>query len=239
VLKAVYRAVHFWNQTYADEVILKKRWGNPELLQERVHPNVDGYRAESNAIISWSVGADEAEPAKGWKVDPNPGLFPKITGSIDDLLTAPLPMSSDVGLDLQGGTFTGDSDLRAGQNVTLTVSNGAPDSIATISVHSRARVLGRVLLDGHGNGSEKVRLPRDLEPGKHRLEGTGFDAQDNPVLAARHVDVARAYPVWGLPLVALALILLVLAWIFLRRAYRARPSGPDTPDATDTSSSIT
>jgi hypothetical protein len=131
--------------------------------QELLHPNVQGYEAETNAIIRWSL-SPAARADAAWLNTGEAAQVPAlpISTSNDDLGQLG-PGSSPV---LQGGT-----------SYPLTVEGFAPDSNVEIIVRSQPLLLAEVRADTAGTVRTRVGLPPTLLGGRHTLELRG-EARD-------------------------------------------------------------
>jgi hypothetical protein len=127
--------------------------------QELLHPNVQGYAAETNAIIRWSLSS-QARADAAWLKTAEAGQVPSlpIRASNDDLGQL-APGSSPV---LQGGT-----------SYPLTVGGFAPDSNVDIIVRSQPLMLAETRADASGSVRTRVGLPPGLPGGRHILEVRG------------------------------------------------------------------
>lgn len=194
-------------------------------VQEFMHPNALGYRAETNRLVSWSVQEAPVEPAEGWRTSRERTLVARMADSrLGEALALPLPAATPLDLDVGTGAWLQEAaSIRAGQDFEIRVSGAAPGSTVLVVVESRPRPLGSVAVGADGTGAAVFRLPRTLVPGDHHLVALGADASGDPVVAAVDVDVSRAVPKW-MTLVLLATLLLVLAWagcrLWERRAVR-------------------
>jgi hypothetical protein len=131
--------------------------------QELLHPNVQGYEAETNAIIRWSL-SPAARADATWLSSGEAAHVPAlpIRTSNDDLGQLG-PGSSPV---LQGGT-----------SYPLTANGFAPESNVEIIVRSQPLLLAEVHADAAGEVRTRVGLPPALPAGRHTLELRG-EAQD-------------------------------------------------------------
>ena len=190
--------------------------------QEFMHPNAEGYAAETNTIIQWSATMPDELPdhVSSWRVNRDGTFWDGIDlGAIARAIT-PTPRSARATLDLATGEWTDlPDDLRGGQPLEVEVTHAAPGSPVIVSIASQQRTLGLLTADDTGSARATVTLPRRTAAGGHRLVALGFDQDGNPSLASEEVDVARAIPFWLLPLAALTL-LSFLAWWWLGRRYR-------------------
>jgi hypothetical protein len=184
-------------------------------IQELVHPNVNGYAAETLAIIRWTTTPTAADSLKFTRAA-SPATEKPLTWNVSDVDLGQLaPNSSST---IQGGT-----------QYPLTVGGFAPDSQVELSVHSKHQLLGIVYADANGVVNTHVAIPRDLDQGAHTLTMAGAD----PSLHERVVAITFAIrgsrlPAFPISLAALslaALLLGVATYLLSRRALRrgARP----------------
>lgn len=192
------------------------------LAQLLMHPNVLGYAAETDTIISWSQSDNDTMPEelRDWKLMHDPGWVSQIPPRMANYASAALPTAT-AQLDATRSTWSGVDDLRAGQELEVEVTHAAPNSLVPVTMASSVRLIGSVLTDERGSGTATMRVPVDLEPGGHRLEAMAFDQDGNPAFATTEVDVSRALPWWLLP-VLLGTVLLFAAWVLLGRRARKR-----------------
>ncbi|MGD9959426.1 VWA domain-containing protein [Nocardioides sp.] len=190
-----------------------------------MHPNALGYTAETNTILSWSVGAEDELPegVARWQVD-DEGWWSQLIPDLPTIARAVTPRLPSVGpavLDATAGTWLTDpQDVRAGQRLDVQVRGAAPGSTVLVTLASRTRLIGRVEVGPNGTGEGTVQVPRTALPGTHHLQAIGFDSRSNPVTATQDIDVARAIPFWLLPLAALVVISLIGASLLYRRDRR-------------------
>lgn len=208
-------------------------WNDTKEANQFMHPNVKGYRAETNTILAWSVSADESLPndITTWRLGDDPGWWSQIipTSTLARVLTPPLPTAGPALLDAATGRWTTDPlDVRGGQALEIKVVNAAPGSSVVVTLQSRARVVGTIQVNESGEGTGTVTVPRRVPSGTHQLSVLAFDARFNPVVATQEVDVARAVPMWLMPLAALTLLLFLVAELCRRwdRRIRARSAIP-------------
>lgn len=191
--------------------------------KELFHPNVKGYRSETNIIIASSSSLDEELPTgvDEWEQGQRKGVLGGLVDTLTGLTDRLVNFEDTIALDLSTGRFSAEGlDVRAGQTAVVKVSAGAPESDVHIGVASRNRMVGSIRLDSKGRGEGTISFPRDLAPGPHHVQALGFDGDGNPVTAAAGVDVAAAAPPWLLPLLVAVLVSLVAGLLLLRRGLR-------------------
>lgn len=127
---------------------------------ELVHPNKDGYRAMTSAIVRWSLGP-EAKAAEAYLAKAIPADDPHPSRQVFS--------TTDLG-SLQGGSA---QTLQGGTSYPLTVGGFDPGSPVEIVVRSAVRVLGQEIADRTGTVHARVALPRALDGGDHTIEVTG------------------------------------------------------------------
>jgi hypothetical protein len=199
--------------------------GSEAAANQFMHPNALGYQAETNTIIAWSAGYEDDRPegVAAWRTGPSKNLpDPFNFSTIARLSTPPLPSAGTLTLDAARGEFTdGPADIRGGQPMDIKVEGMAPGSWVTVTIASRRRNIGTILVGEDGTATARVTIPRRTAAGTHTITALGFDSQGEAVVARHEIDVARAIPFWLLPLAALTL-LSFLAWWWLGRRYRRR-----------------
>jgi len=166
------------------------------------HPNSDGYRAMTAALVRYSNSTDANTP-----VPPDP-LVGATAG----------PLQGDP-IVLQGSD-TSRRRLQSGVTQQLTVNGLPPDAAVEISVRSATVVLARTVSDGNGQARAHVTVPSTLRPGRHQLEVIAYGATGDPVVLHRPVDVRTVRPRWWLGTAIGSPIMLVagrLLWTGRRR----------------------
>jgi lysophospholipase L1-like esterase len=146
-------------------------------MQEVLHPNADGYRALTRALLHWSrtpEGVEAADPPRTF--DDPPGARTWRSGA--RVLPAPDGAAPPV---LRGGTV-----------YPLTVPGFEPDSRVSLTIRSPVRGVGASTADRHGNVTALVRLPPEIRPGDHSIEVAGFDVHGQPHRTAVAFTVAEA-----------------------------------------------
>ena len=140
-----------------------------------MHPNKLGYAAETNTILSWTVGADESMPKHltEWQVDDESFLSRLLpdTSTIGRALALPLPSAGTAVLDATSGSWVSEpADIRAGQKLDVEVRNAAPGSAVFVTLASRTRLVGTVEIGEDGSGRGTVVVPRRMASGTHQLK---------------------------------------------------------------------
>lgn len=191
-----------------------------------MHPNAQGYQAETNTILQWSVTDAPATDDDGdWNTSSAPVILPDWLNPtvIAGVLVPPQTTAGPAIFDASRDQWLSDPlDARGRQSVEVQVRNAAPGSEVSVSMASRVRTIGTIQVGEDGSGSGRVVIPAGAQPGTHRLTALGFDEDGNPALAAQTIDVAGAYPLWLTPLSATTVLLLALAWWFRRVDRRQR-----------------
>ncbi len=145
-------------------------------VQELFHPNRDGYKALTRAIIRWSLGPE----AKAAMADL------KTRTAVED---KPLEWnSSDVDLGQIDSGFR--PQLQGGTSYPLTLSGFAPNAQVVVELHSRAVTLAIAQSDGTGRLRTSVPVPRHLPSGKHTLKIAGAVPGGRPKLIVIPVELA-------------------------------------------------
>lgn len=190
-------------------------------FQELYHPNDDGYRALTQAILRWSNGDDAAAPF--------PARPERHTGPIE--LTSGEPLGQLVavvpGPDPQPAARVA---VQGGGVYRLHVEGFEPASPIEVTIRSRVRVLALGTTDAQGALELMVSVPAALPAGDHTLivTGSGPDGLPTSVSVPVSIDAQRAIP-WNL-VGGLFAFFLALSGVFLMRGGRRRmemaPSAP-------------
>jgi hypothetical protein len=130
--------------------------------QELLHPNIQGYAAESSAIIRWSLGA-KARADEAWLQTGDAARIPSLT----------IDTSTESLGQLQAGETP---QLQPGTSYPLSVGGFAPGSEVQIVVHSAPLLLAEVHADAAGRVRTRVGIPPGLPGGPHVLEVRGAQA---------------------------------------------------------------
>lgn len=191
---------------FSDDVVDALKRGKNELF----HPNEDGYRAMTTALIRWSNSTEGAEVQGFLSTVPQP---PPLGTCPADSDTTPI--------DLSQGTL---GVLRSCLPYELRVTDFAPGATVTVTVNSEPVVLGVVTSGADGAVDLRVVLPQSLPPGEHHfvVGGNGPDGEYRTVAASFTVDGPGGPMLpWILVLGGLSLLLIGggLVW-FGRRATR-------------------
>ena len=127
--------------------------------QEVLHPNAQGYAAETNAIIRWTL-TPEARVDAEWLKGPDAGNVPSLPiDTSQDQLGELGPRSAPT---LQGGT-----------TYPVAVGGFQAGSDVQLFVHSQTLLLTHVTVDSTGSAVARVLIPPSLEAGRHVLELRG------------------------------------------------------------------
>jgi len=195
---------------------------------EYLHPNASGYAAETDAILSWSVAADELDvdvppaPRTSWTVPTSDPWFVGVLQQSADVLQLLQPAAGTVIFDAGSGRFLNEPvDVRAGQELEIEVRGAAPGSQVSLSVSSRTRVIGDVAVGEDGSGRGVVRVPSRMPQGQHRLAALGFAADGSSATAMQAIDVERGLQM-RTAVIALATLIAWLGagWFYWRQRRR-------------------
>ena len=198
---------------------------NSQKLQELMHPNKDGYKAETNAIIQWSSAVPDESPPQGgsWRQgrdDSGFGLLP-VVELLVDVLTPTLPAAGPARYDASAEKWvTPPVEGRAGQPLEISVENAAPGSPVLVSMASRQRVVATLGADESGRATATITMPNRAQGG-HTLTAVAFDAEGNPSVGSQEITIKGRIPFWLFPLAALTLLSFGL-WLLTARRYRRR-----------------
>jgi Ca-activated chloride channel homolog len=173
-------------------------------LKELVHPNRQGYRAVTRAVIRWSQSVEADADATFLRTAQPSQLSPppQVVISNDDL-----------GQLTPGGTPV----LQGGTSYPLTEDGFAPNSPVEIMIHSEPRVLAQVSATASGRISTRVAVPPEIDSGRHLIEVRGVDRDGRPRLI--RIPVKAQGRRWPLQIRVLALasaavgVLALAAWL--------------------------
>lgn len=174
--------------------------------KEAFHPNANGYKAMSMALVQWSTTPPAQEA-------------PTLPERVDSI---PLTTVAGETFELQDA---GSVTLQQGGNVTLLMP-ADPGTTVEVRVRSTPHLLGTGVADENGQTRVVLALPRNVAVGAHTLEWTA--ARDGvTVIEQRPLSVTRPdrWPEWILwPAVGVlglgAVLLALLALLTRRRTVR-------------------
>jgi hypothetical protein len=198
-----------------------QRWINAIVLDSQsasYHPNVAGYEAIGQAIITWSLVAERVPPegeAKRRSREP---------GVLDNLATA-WATSGIASIDLDR---VASQRVSPRQQLAVTGSGFAPGSPVVLTLHSMPQLIGVLIADEDGRVDSGVRLPADAAVGAHDLIVQGVDADGGAIERTIPVNVVPPFPLWLLVVLigsALAAIGSVVLFLLARRRGRADAAG--------------
>ena len=173
-------------------------------IQELFHPNDAGYDAMTRAIIRWSL-TDDANVGPPKKV-------PSPSNGVDDVRASNIALRPTNGI----------AKVSAGARHPVAVSGFAPGTVAEITMSSELRVLGVPIVDLDGKVSATVRIPTDLEAGRHTISVAGLAPDGTPRTAMIPVEIVGS---WWQRWRFLALLLPALL-LLVGLALRGRRRGP-------------
>jgi lysophospholipase L1-like esterase len=189
------------------------------LHQQLLHPNTQGYRSTTQALVRWSRAIEEHLAEEGERPDP-PILEP-----------LPVSVSPPTAIDLRvEQPAEVRSDVRQGDAVRLQGGGFGPGSPVTVVLQSWPVTLASLSAEEDGSFDATVTIPTDAAVGAHWVVATGFDPEGEWVEVGAAVRVSMPRPAWLLPaLLALAAATL-LTGVGSLALWRGRsPRG--TPDA--------
>jgi len=184
-------------------------------LPESFHPNIQGYQAITDAIISWSKTAKVRRPS-GHALA---GVVPNAGGAIDVLNTG-VGSNDNIAVNFAANATT---TVHRGQGVkiALTAMGSFP---ATVTLHSQPRILGTLVPDAAGRLSGYLSIPADVPLGAHEIVIQGWTAAGEPITRSARITLAPRTPVWVVGVAAvsgLAVIAgVVIGLVWLRRRRR-------------------
>jgi len=186
------------------------RLGFGYVTAESYHPNIDGYRAMTAALVRWSNKT---------QVD----VVPELLEGQDDHIASPGSPVATLPVDgSPAGTVT------AGSTYTLSGDGFAPGSEVVASLRSTPQTIGSGVAGEDGSVEVTVVVPSDATLGDHHLVLSGSDAELDLVEFASPVVVARPRPVWIWVLGAAAALFAVAALVL-----RVVPSRSGSTAASD------
>lgn len=179
----------------------------------QIHPNADGYDAETMEILRWSTSSAARVPV--------------VRDTSHDLHVTTAHPSGSITVTVDAGSPGQGSvpDLQPAGGVTLQASGLQPGTTTDLVLHSAYRLLGRVTADEHGVATFAATVPAGLPLGAHRLELLGTRADGEAVDLSWPVHVARGRPWWELGLAGAGAAQLAGGVVFWRRSRRYRPVG--------------
>lgn len=142
-------------------------------LQELFHPNVEGYRALTRALIRWSMTADGLDAAR-----PRSGVAR--FGSPRERE----PSGSRAQAIAHGAT------LRRGSVYSARGEDFLPGSVVTVEMRSEVVALASAYASPEGRVHVSFWIPRETPSGKHTITLLGRDRAGDPRVAAIPVEVA-------------------------------------------------
>lgn len=180
--------------------------------RELIHPNRDGYKAMTAAVVRWSLGP-EAKEAERFLV--------AALASDAPALSRQTLSSVDLGR-LQGG----DVQIQPGRSYPVTVEGFDPSTPIAVEVRSKRRLLAQSLAGRDGVVRVRVAFPAELEAGAHTLRVGGF-RRGEPRAVEIGVRIERGWPWQKTALAALvvlggagAMLLWIVVVLGARRAIR-------------------
>jgi lysophospholipase L1-like esterase len=181
-------------------------------VRELVHPNQDGYKAMTQAVLRWSRSPEAKSALEFLESSPPAGsAMVTIKTSERDLgQLAPSEVPS----------------LRGGTAYPLTLQGFAPGSTVSIDVRSELRALAEVTANGSGAVATRVGIPPDLGSGEHTLVIAGVETSGEPrvVEIPFRIEGDGSSPVPAWVGVGAALIVLLGIWLWRRSGSPGEPN---------------
>jgi lysophospholipase L1-like esterase len=183
---------------------------------ESFHPNVNGYKSESEALIAWSKSKAAAVPTDlpaAEKIAANQSslntLLASIPGPTVPALLDPDPIPPTV--------------VAPGQGVVIQGFK-VPTGPVTVTLHSQPRILGMLEPNSKGEVHGYITIPADVSYGLHELVIEGWDKNGKPVIKTANINVRPVTPFWvdaiglyGGWLVLASLVITIGMWLRSRR----------------------
>ncbi|MEZ5211529.1 VWA domain-containing protein [Gordonia sp. (in: high G+C Gram-positive bacteria)] len=196
------------DDSYAVKHVINRALANS--TSELAHPNAQGHHAMASALVAWSANESPRQAAatdEWYRVEAklsqaNP--VDKVSALFAAPITKTTPLIEQMSLSTQ------------------TVSGFAKDSIVTIEVRSRPRVLGAYQTDATGTVSARFRIPADLPTGRHTVVVRGFT--EDGTLKEEHIAI-RVIPRYSGIMTVVFLVGVILAAggaISIRRAKKRK-----------------
>jgi lysophospholipase L1-like esterase len=207
-----------WGNVTAQEIAYAVHLGGqaaskvaePALSEYRhaYHPNANGYRGMTAALVRYSNSEDANTP-----VPPDP-----LAGAT----AGPLQGAPIV---IQGGD-TSALQLEPGVEHSLRVDGLPPDAAVEILVRSAPEVLASTATDTAGSARASVVIPTTLRDGHHTLDVVAFGPEGQTTVRSIPVVVRRGRPEWWTASAICGPLLLAVAAYVERR--RRRSIGRET-----------
>ncbi|MDQ1713561.1 MAG: Ca-activated chloride channel [Frankiaceae bacterium] len=166
------------------------------------HPNADGYRGMTAALVRYSNSTDANTP-----VPPDP---------LSGLTAGPLQGAP---IQIQGGD-TGALHLEPGTEHALRIDGLPPNAAVEIVIRSAPGVLASTATDAAGTARASIVVPPTLPDGDHMLEVVAFGPEGQTRVRSIRVVVRSARPDWWTAS-AVGGPLLLLAAAFVERRRRS------------------
>ena len=162
-------------------------------VQEQFHPNTDGYKAMTAALVRWSLGAQAGKP-------------PARRGP------APIRVAEEASRPsrLVIGEQETPPKLSAGTRYVVVADGFAPGSSVAVTLASTARLLGVTQADDAGAAELTVAIPSTARLGDHHMEVSGIDPDGKSRRLVLPVGVGRSAPWWILALGGIGAFFLVV-----------------------------
>ncbi|MBN9187861.1 VWA domain-containing protein [Microbacterium sp.] len=186
----------------------------PAVASESFHPTASGYIAETDAIIRWS------HTVEVWT---KPG--PLVTDDViraHSVASVPVdiewPTPYDINKQLGGLT------VPQGGILAPTGSGFAPGTPVTTTIHSDPTVLGTLIADDSGHVDGTLRIPADIQPGRHTLVISALSADGEFIERRIPVSVVLPTPwwVWGALVMGVVFLIGALALVAVGLSKRRR-----------------
>lgn len=177
------------------------------------HPNANGYRAMTAALVEWSTTPPAQEPV--------------VRDRPPQLEVLPIPEAPPIQVE-PGTSSDGPLRVERGRTTPLEVRGLDPGATAVVVMESSPQRLDTVVVDGDGMATLSLRLADDFPAGRHTVTVASTDSAGFPVAWSWPVEVSDPAPSarsWApiLMLAAFAVSVLCLgSLLVVRRIARRR-----------------
>ncbi|MHA3725060.1 VWA domain-containing protein [Leucobacter sp. HY1910] len=216
-------------ESYINGVELLGKKPSPESM----HPNVAGYRATSGAIINWSrtVKTFSPDEAKQQLDEQRRREKSGIVANSQRLFVPPAPQ---VSLDSAASGFKPSATglFMNGAPVNVSGEGYAPFTPVIISLHSNPTLLGGLTADEQGRIEGQVRVPWEMELGRHDLVASGTNEDGSYRETRLPISVISTPPVWvqlapfGVGALLLGAMVMLFFWRRTLRRHSAQGMNP-------------
>lgn len=144
---------------------------------ELFHPNANGYRAMTAALVQFSnsqIGQHPVERNRPAQIE-----------------VLPIPVGPTLEVETLSGTTLG-----RGQTLTVIAPNLLPGSTADLAVESTPQLLATSVVADDGTATLQFDLPANFDVGAHTVTVTGFNTDGVALSSSYPVTVADPRPFW-------------------------------------------